>query len=34
MDSAVKGPIPKFEFKVNQFDEVAFIGGGSGMCVQ
>lgn len=28
---AIKGPIPKFPFKVNEFDEVALIGGGSGI---
>ncbi|KAM5538423.1 hypothetical protein V8D89_008025 [Ganoderma adspersum] len=28
---AIKGPIPKFEFKINQFDEVGMIAGGSGI---
>ncbi|KAH7108291.1 ferredoxin reductase-like protein [Auriculariales sp. MPI-PUGE-AT-0066] len=28
---AIKGPITKFEVKANQFDEVALIGGGSGI---
>ncbi|PFH48399.1 hypothetical protein AMATHDRAFT_65573 [Amanita thiersii Skay4041] len=28
---AMKGPIPKFPYKANEFDEVAFIGGGTGI---
>ncbi|KDR85519.1 hypothetical protein GALMADRAFT_234435 [Galerina marginata CBS 339.88] len=28
---AMKGPIPKFPYKANEFDEVALIGGGSGI---
>ncbi|KIK71683.1 hypothetical protein GYMLUDRAFT_33836 [Collybiopsis luxurians FD-317 M1] len=28
---AIKGPIPKFPYKANEFDEVALIGGGSGI---
>ncbi|KAI0328431.1 cytochrome-b5 reductase [Cubamyces sp. BRFM 1775] len=28
---AIKGPIPKFEYKINQFDEVGMIAGGSGI---
>ncbi|ETW86565.1 hypothetical protein HETIRDRAFT_437452 [Heterobasidion irregulare TC 32-1] len=28
---AIKGPIAKFPYKVNEFDEVALIGGGSGI---
>ncbi|KZS93256.1 cytochrome-b5 reductase [Sistotremastrum niveocremeum HHB9708] len=28
---AIKGPIAKFDFKINQFDEVGLIGGGSGI---
>ncbi|KAF8581700.1 cytochrome-b5 reductase [Ramaria rubella] len=28
---AIKGPIPKYPFKVNEFEEVALIGGGSGI---
>nr|VWO94442.1 NADH-cytochrome b5 reductase (EC [Ganoderma boninense] len=28
---SIKGPIPKFEFKINQFDEVGMIAGGSGI---
>lgn len=28
---AIKGPIPKFQYKANEFDEVAFIAGGSGI---
>ncbi|KIJ53983.1 hypothetical protein M422DRAFT_153807, partial [Sphaerobolus stellatus SS14] len=30
-DLAIKGPISKFPYKINQFDEVALIGGGSGI---
>ncbi|OCB86190.1 cysteine proteinase [Sanghuangporus baumii] len=28
---AIKGPIPKFDYKINEFDEVGLIGGGSGI---
>ncbi|KAJ3774361.1 cytochrome-b5 reductase [Lentinula raphanica] len=28
---SIKGPIPKFPYKANEFDEVALIGGGSGI---
>ncbi|KAI0041397.1 ferredoxin reductase-like C-terminal NADP-linked domain-containing protein, partial [Auriscalpium vulgare] len=28
---AIKGPFPKFPYKANEFDEVALIGGGSGV---
>ncbi|TFK78728.1 ferredoxin reductase-like protein, partial [Polyporus arcularius HHB13444] len=28
---SIKGPIPKFEYKINQFDEVGMIAGGSGI---
>ncbi|KAF8652883.1 hypothetical protein AX16_004104 [Volvariella volvacea WC 439] len=28
---AIKGPIPKFPYKANEFDEVALIGGGTGI---
>jgi len=28
---AMKGPIPKFPYKTNEFDQVALIGGGSGI---
>ncbi|KAJ3796968.1 cytochrome-b5 reductase [Lentinula aff. detonsa] len=28
---SIKGPIPKFPYKVNEFEEVALIGGGSGI---
>ncbi|KAL0951893.1 hypothetical protein HGRIS_008550 [Hohenbuehelia grisea] len=28
---AIKGPIPKWPYKINEFDEVALIGGGSGI---
>ncbi|KAF4604706.1 NADH-cytochrome b5 reductase [Pleurotus pulmonarius] len=28
---AIKGPIPKWPYKINEFDEVALIGGGSGV---
>ncbi|KAF9484116.1 NADH-cytochrome b5 reductase [Pholiota conissans] len=28
---SVKGPIAKFPYKINEFDEVAFIGGGTGI---
>ncbi|TBU41280.1 cytochrome-b5 reductase [Dichomitus squalens] len=28
---AIKGPIPKFEYKINQFDQVGMIAGGSGI---
>ncbi|KAI0829133.1 ferredoxin reductase-like C-terminal NADP-linked domain-containing protein [Trametes gibbosa] len=28
---SIKGPIPKFEFKVNQFEQVGMIAGGSGI---
>ncbi|KAH9854521.1 cytochrome-b5 reductase [Lenzites betulinus] len=28
---SVKGPIPKFEFKINQFEQVGMIAGGSGI---
>jgi len=28
---SIKGPFPKFDFKINEFDEVALIGGGSGI---
>ncbi|KAJ8515439.1 hypothetical protein ONZ45_g7137 [Pleurotus djamor] len=28
---AMKGPIPKWPYKINEFDEVALIGGGSGI---
>ncbi|KAI0066710.1 cytochrome-b5 reductase, partial [Artomyces pyxidatus] len=28
---AIKGPIPKFPYKANEFEEVALIGGGSGI---
>jgi len=28
---AIKGPIPKFEYKENEFEEIAMIGGGSGI---
>lgn len=27
----IKGPFPKFDYKINQFEEVGLIGGGSGM---
>jgi cytochrome-b5 reductase len=28
---SMKGPFPKWDYKINEFDEVALIGGGSGM---
>lgn len=28
---AIKGPIPKFPYQINEFDQVALIGGGSGI---
>ncbi|KAI0776348.1 ferredoxin reductase-like C-terminal NADP-linked domain-containing protein [Trametes elegans] len=28
---SIKGPIPKFDFKINQFDEVGMVAGGSGI---
>ncbi|KAI8980634.1 cytochrome-b5 reductase [Trametes punicea] len=28
---SIKGPIPKFDYKINQFDEVGMIAGGSGI---
>lgn len=28
---SIKGPIPKFDYKPNQFDEIALIAGGSGV---
>ena len=28
---AIKGPIPKFPYKANEFEEIACIGGGSGI---
>ena len=28
---SIKGPFPKWDYKINEFDEVGLIGGGSGM---
>jgi cytochrome-b5 reductase len=28
---SIKGPFPKFDYKINEFDEIGLIGGGSGM---